>query len=188
MASITLERSVHEAKIGFENFLLGHAALELNGSDGLDHFGAKRAGARLQCPHQLERQRGGTRHAPALEQILECGTDDRDGVDAVMLPETLVLEANQRRDVRGIDVLQLARNTPFSIGRNSDIGYGAIFEFNQCGGFGQQPLRERCCFEFPNPPRTGESKYRRDAEQTPTNELPSPRRRAAWQWCVAIHR
>ena len=107
-----------QRQVALEDLLLGEPPLDLDGAKDLAELLAEAAAfARLDQPGKLHRQRRAARDDAAVAGELPCGAQQRQRVDAVVIPEALVLIGDQHLDELRIDLVEAGRQPPAPVGR-----------------------------------------------------------------------
>ena len=107
-----------ERQIGFQDLALAHAPLDLHGAQDLPDLGAERAAlARLHQAGELHRQRRAARDDAAVAGELAGGAQQRQHVDALMVPEALVLVGDQHAHELRVDRVDVGGEPPAAVRR-----------------------------------------------------------------------
>ena len=84
------------------------------------------AAPRLEQARELHRQRRAARDAARVDDIGPRRAHDRDRIDAMVIPEPLVLERDERVDELRIDAIELYVQSPLVIGRQEHVRRPAV--------------------------------------------------------------
>ena len=109
-----------------EDLALGEPQIELHGAEHVDELARQRARPRLEQPRQLHGQGRAARDPAGVDGVARRGADDRERVDAVVAPEPLVLERDQRRDQARVDLVERDRQPPLVVARQEHVGRPAV--------------------------------------------------------------
>ncbi len=106
-----------QRQVALQDFAFCQPPLDLHGAKNLADFLAEAAAfARLDQPRQLHRQGRTARDDAAVAGELFRGPGERQEIDALMLPEPLVLIGHQHLDELRIDLIEVYRQPPASVG------------------------------------------------------------------------
>ena len=116
-----------QRQIALQDLALAHAPLDLDGAQDLPELGAERAAlARLHQPRQLHRQRRAARDDAAVAGELAGGAQQRQDVDALMIPEALVLVGDQHLHELRVDLVEIGGEPPAAVRRREGAQQRAV--------------------------------------------------------------
>ena len=109
-----------------EDLALGQPQIELDRAKHVDELVRDRARTRLEQASQLHRDRRAARDSARMDHVGPRRAHDRDRIDAVVVPEPLVLERDQRGRERRIDPFELDAKPPLIVARQEHVGRLAV--------------------------------------------------------------
>ena len=115
-----------QGEIEIEDLVLGQMQLELKRAAHLHQLRRQPARARLEQPRHLHGEGRGARDDTALARPLRRGAQHRQGVDAGMAREALVLVGDQHAQVERIDLGRVDRQAPRPVGRGEGAQHDAV--------------------------------------------------------------
>ena len=131
-----LEITAHrgQREVGGKDLALAQPPLELNRADHLDQLRAQGARARLEQAHDLHGECRSAGDDAAVRCHLGEGAEGRQGVDAEMVPEALVLDVYEEMQVVWRDTVGVGGEAPLLVARLERTQHDAMAILDDDGG------------------------------------------------------